>query len=227
LDVFLIPAEPRGYHHYCELGDHAAEPHDHEHGRGWWRALLIRFRAMLHAAEHEDVDAEDDRETPWVERLRRRALRFVAESVARQRLLWALRRREAARLQFPADIDAREADRRHRLLLSRAGASHLRWLVFDALLLVASALLAVVPGPNVIAYYLAFAVVAHYLSWRGARRALRGVAWTLEPCSALVELRRLDTLDEGERARRLDDIEARLGLQHLARFLRRVTPPSA
>lgn len=226
MDVFLIPGEPRGYYHYCELGDHAAEPHDHAEVRGWWRALFIRFRAMLHAAEHEDVEA-DDGNAPWTERLRRRALRFVAGRVAQQRLLWALRKRDTARLRFPADVDAREADRRHRLLLSTSGASHLRWLVFDALLLVASALLAVVPGPNIVAYYLAFATVAHYLSWRGARRALRAVRWTLEPSPVLVELRRLGSLDDAERARRMADIEARLDLQHLARFLNRITPRPA
>ncbi|MCL4812538.1 MAG: hypothetical protein KJ061_08640 [Vicinamibacteraceae bacterium] len=226
MDVFLIPVGPRAYHHYCELGDHAGEPHDHAHARGWMRGLVIRFRAMLHAAEHEDVD-DDDHDTPWTERLRRRALRFVAQRVAQQRLLWALRRRDSARLQYPADLDAREADRRHRLLLAQASASHLRWLVFDALLLVASALLAVVPGPNVIAYYLAFAVVAHYLSWRGARRALRGVHWALEPSDVLVELRRLAPLDGAEGTQQLASVEARLGLKHLARFLRRVTPPAA
>ena len=40
----------------------------------------------------------------------------------------------------------------------------------------ASRALALVPGPNVLAYCLGFFVVARYLSWRGANHGLRARA---------------------------------------------------
>ena len=40
-------------------------------------------------------------------------------------------------------------------------------------LLIVSGVLALVPGPNVLAYYFAFRVVGHWLSMRGARQGLR------------------------------------------------------
>ena len=49
---------------------------------------------------------------------------------------------------------------------------HMRWLLVDAILLPLSVLIAPLPGPNVIGYYLLFRVVSHWRSFRSASRAL-------------------------------------------------------
>ena len=78
-------------------------------------------------------------------------------------------------------MDAAACLKISRTSLQRDGDRHRNWLVIDSVLLVLSALLILVPGPNVIGYYFAFRVVGHYLSWRGARQGLDVVAWTAEP----------------------------------------------
>ena len=48
---------------------------------------------------------------------------------------------------------------------------HLRWMLVDLLLLPFSVLLWIIPGPNVIGYYLLFRVISHWLSFRSASNA--------------------------------------------------------
>ena len=55
-------------------------------------------------------------------------------------------------------------------MLRRDHDRHRIWLVVNTVLLVLSAVLALVPGPNLVAYYFAFRVVGHWLSMRGAAR---------------------------------------------------------
>jgi hypothetical protein len=62
---------------------------------------------------------------------------------------------------------------------------HLRWLIIDLTLFVVSGILFFVPGPNLVAYYVAFRLVGHLQSWRDARRAAETIAWTFEPAGAL------------------------------------------
>jgi hypothetical protein len=104
---------------------------------------------------------------------------------------------------------------------------HLRWLVIDTVLMVLSAALVIVPGPNVLGYFFAFRVVGHYLSWRGARKGLDGVAWTTAPCDPLLELREAIGLAPQQREARVDAVAARLQLPRLAMFVERVGWKSA
>ena len=99
--------------------------------------------------------------------------------------------------------------------------------MIDVLLLAASALLTLLPGPNLIAYYFAFRVVGHYLSIRGARQALARIDWSLEPSTPRAELRRLLVEDAASRQSRLQAVATSLGLEHLPRFFDRVTTASA
>ena len=91
----------------------------------------------------------------------------------------------------------------------------------------ASGLLFLVPGPNLLAYYFVFRMVGHYFSLRGARQGLSVVAWTTEPSAPLSDLRRAIDLDTDERDRRVSNIAAALKLEHLAKFFDRTAIPSA
>ena len=84
------------------------------------------------------------------------------------------------------------------------------------------ALLTLLPGPNLVAYYFAFRLVGHFLSLRGARQGLRSVAWTMASSAPLAELRALATADRVERRPRVDEVAASLQLEHLTRFFDRV-----
>jgi hypothetical protein len=180
---------------------------------------------MLAAVERERLRTSEEREAlgrTWAGRLKARLMRWIAEKVAEQRLLWHLRGRDEARLIYPSDLAEAEATRILKASFQRDRDAHLRWLVFDSLLLVASGLLAIVPGPNLLAYYFAFRVVGHYLAWHGARHGLDRVRWAARPSDALASLRPALTLPRAERREHVARVQEELQLSHLVRFLERM-----
>lgn len=148
---------------------------------------------------------------------------WVVERIADQRLLWHLRRQTAATALHPPDQSASDALDLVRQGLQREYERHRRWLIIDAAILIATGLLAIVPGPNVIAYYFAFRVWGHWLSMRGASQGLHRVQWTARVCTALVELRDLAQMEPRMRIQRIHDVAERLRLKHLPMFFERLT----
>jgi len=222
MDVFLIPVGPDRYELYCETPDEdpsAASDHD----RGFFRGLIRRFREMLASAERErQSDAAPDASSSLLARLKSRAKRMIAETIAEQRLLWHMRRQSAARLTYPADLDESRAMPIVRKTLQSDFEKHRWWFVVNCVLFAFGALLTLLPGPNLVAYYFAFRLVGHFLSLRGARQGLRGVAWTTTSSAPLAELRALAKADRAERRPRVDEVAASLQLEHLTRFFDRV-----
>ena len=133
----------------------------------------------------------------------------------------------AAVVVHPEDLPADRALALTRASMQSDFEKHRFWLILDAAAFIGSGLLVLVPGPNVVAYYFGFRLVGHYLSMRGARRALEGVAWTTRASGPLAELRAAMALAPDEREARVHDIAARLQLERLARFFLRTAVPSA
>jgi hypothetical protein len=240
MDVYLVPVGAERHELYCEVPDEpdVDEPEETAPPRGFYgipivrtvfgffRRLRVRFREMLAEAERE---RRQSRPTPveggWLSRIKARSMRWVAESIAEQRLLWHLRQQIDACLIYPDDRAETAALEMMRGSLRRDFDKHRFWLTIDALLLVASGVLALVPGPNVLAYYFAFRVVGHYLSLRGAKQGLSGVRWKTEASEALSELRRAIDLAPDARERRVHELAHRLRLEHLASFFERTAVP--
>jgi K+-H+ exchange-related protein len=222
MDVFLIPVGPDRYELYCETPDEdpsAASDHD----RGFFSGLVRRFREMLASAERErQAGAVPDPSAGLLVRAKSRAKRMIAEAIAEQRLLWHMRRQSAAKLTYPADIDESRAMPIVRKALKSDFEKHRWWFVINCVLFGFGALLTLLPGPNLVAYYFAFRLVGHFLSARGARQGLHGVAWTTESSAPLAELRQLAMADQAERRSRVDEVAASLQLEHLTRFFDRV-----
>lgn len=219
MDVYLVPIGADRYELYCEVPD---EPHGgKDQGGGVFHRLAQRFRGMLAEAERERRQGHAEPVQGVAGRVKARTMRWVAESIAEQRLLWHLRRQPHACLFYPDDLDEPAAVKRLRQQLGRDFEKHRFWLAIDSLGLIASGLLMLVPGPNLVAYYFVFRVVGHFLSLRGARHGLQGVTWTHEKSAPLTELRRVIDLDGDTRDRRVDDVATRLRLDHLASFFKR------
>jgi hypothetical protein len=236
MDVFLVPVGDNRHELYCEVPDEPAGDEGGEPPRGAFRRARAYFNAMLAEAERErrEERAHCDRTQPtgWVARFKARSMRWVAESIAEQRLLWHLRRQIQACLFYPDDIDEARATAELRAQLKRDHDKHRSWLIIDTLLFVASGVFFFVPGPNIIAYYFAFRMVGHYFSWRGARCGLSGITWTAERSGPLGELRSAIALEPAAREARVQDVAARLRLEHLATFFARTAvsqdqPPTA
>jgi Mitochondrial K+-H+ exchange-related len=219
--VYLVPLGRNRYELYSEPPDDSAAeavPHD-----GFIRRRVERlregWRAMVQAARRGEASRGR------MARLRDWAVRRIAETVAEQRTLWSLRKIAAADFHYPSDLTEQAATALREQLLANARRHHGIWLLIDGALFVASGLLALVPGPNLLAYYFGLRVVGHFLSWRGAQQGLARTTWRPSPESALTELGALASVPRESRGPHVAAIASRLKLPRLAAFFDRAAVP--
>jgi hypothetical protein len=215
--VYLLALGGGRFELYSEPPEEPGEP-PHP-GAGRWR----QWAHTAYVRWHELVESARQRtSTGRIAQWRDVVVRRLAETIAEQRTLWALAQHSEATLLFPATVGEADAHAALDRALLAARRHHGWWLLVDAPLFVISGILTPVPGPNVLAYYLGFRVVGHWLSWRGARYASRRVRWTFEPDGSLAELASLVNMPRAARASRVDAIAARLNLHRLPAFFERV-----
>jgi hypothetical protein len=241
MDVYLVPLGADRHELYCEVPDDepeevpADEGVDESGGALRWlrprrllRRLRQRFREMLAEAERERRRSHAaPAPTGWFGRVKAKTMRWVAESIAEQRLLWHLRQQESACLYYPDDLQEAQAIGVLRGSLNKDFEKHRFWMIIDSLGFIASGALMLVPGPNLLAYYFAFRLVGHYFSLRGAKQGLMVIQWRHEPSPLLSELRRVAALDPDVREQRLHDVASRLRLEHLPSFFQRAAVPTS
>ena len=228
MDVFLVPVAPDRYELYCEEPDEPEPPADEGTPRpGRLRRVALWFREQLAEAElaRRDGPQPGDARRSFLTRAKARSMRWVAESIAEQRLLWQLRGKDEALLVYPFDVTDAQARQILKRSLQRDWEKHRFWLVIDLVGAAGSALLILVPGPNFIGYYFVFRIVGHYFSLRGARRAMTVVTWTTQPSLPLGQLRPLLAEEPEARADRVRQIAEELDLEHLATFFQRAATP--
>jgi hypothetical protein len=227
MDVFVIPIGRDRYELYGEqpLELYVAD----EPPTGLIGRLRHRFTRMLHAAEERrHQKAPLDEPKGFVARTHERAMAWVVERIAEQRLLWSLRGQTAATVAHPQDMTFDQVLTLVRNTLDGDYRRHRRWMVIDGILFVLTfvalgPIFLLIPGiANLPALYFGFRTVGHWLSSRGALQGLHRVHWTGRPCPPLGELRELADLDPHVRHDRIHDISARLRLQHLSTFFERV-----
>lgn len=220
-----MPTGENDYELYTEEVDEPdEEPAEPPRGFfGFFARMKLRFTHMLAEAERDRRRGYAEKlEGGFTSRMSRRVMRWVAESIAEQRLLWNLRRADTACFYYPSDVAESTAVAELRRQLNRDFEKHRFWLAIDALLLVASGLLVLVPGPNVLGYYFAFRVVGHFFSVRGAKRALSGVQWVHVASEPLTRLREADGMDPVARLEHVERVAGELHLDHLPSFFQRV-----
>jgi hypothetical protein len=226
MDVYLVPIGHDRYECYYEApeDEEVAEPVE---GQGFIARMRARFNEQLKEAEQARHQRSIEEATTFFGRLQKRSMRWIAERIAEQRLLWHLRRTERATLHVPADLAEADADKVLRASMKRDADFHRNRLMIHSVALIAAVPVALLPGPNVIGYLFTFTVVGHYLSWRGAVRGLHEVPWTIVPTEALSDLRRAFTLDPDGRHRLIREAALRLHLPRMATFIERMTAPTA
>ena len=185
-----------------------------------------RFQRWLRIArEHwREMEAAARRSTAtnrW-RRLRDRIVCSLSDRLAEQRTAWTLVEIQHATLLYPSPLAEADAKAIRRRILARSRRQHLVWGFVHGALFAVSIVLAPIPGPNLLAYYFVFRAYGHWQAWRGARRGLRDVTWTLHPDDTLSELCALTGLARDERRSRVDAIAARLNVPHLSAFFERV-----
>jgi hypothetical protein len=217
MDVYLVPVGDDRDELYCERMERADAGDDEAPATGWRRVTAILHRALAEGERARHAPAPDN-DAPH-SRVRRWFTRKLAEAVAEQRLLWHLRHETHVRLVHADDLTAQMAIDRSRRSLGADRDKHFRWAIIDAVLALLCAPIALLPGPNVFAYYFIFRSVGHYLSWRGAGQGLTAITWQPESSPHLTALRQALHLTDDVRGQRLDEIAAALGLDRLASFV--------
>lgn len=224
MTIYLVPARRGRFELYSEPpdtgADEAAEPPASGPLRRWMQQATEQWHAIV-------VQARQGRGAGWLARWRDRVVSALAESIAEQRTLWALRRESATTVHMPATLGPDEARTLLMANLAEARRHHVRWLIVDTAIFVVSGVLALVPGPNLLAYYFAFRCIGHLQSWRGARQGMDGVTWTFAADEDLTALAALVDVPRTTRAPQVEAIAERLNLRHLADFFDRVAVPSA
>jgi hypothetical protein len=226
VDVFLVPVGSERYELYCEELDDPEEGEGTE-PPGFIRRTVLRIRHQLAEAERERERAHPhaEAETGFFTRMKARTMRWAAEWIAEQRLLWQLRGRDAACLVHPDDMPEAQARELLKRSLQRDWERHRFWLVIDSIGLIGSAALILVPGPNFLGYYFLVRTVGHYLSLRGARQGLTCVTWAVRPDADLAALRAMVDEAPDDRENRVREIADRLKLERFARFFQRTAIP--
>ena len=221
MEVYLVPVAHDRYECYYEAPEHeeAVEPVE---GQGFFARLRARFNEQLKDAERSRHQRSTEQPKTFLGRVQKRSMRWIAERIAEQRLLWHLRRADHATLHAPADQAALESDALLRSHMKRDADRHRNKLLLHSVGLIVAVPVALLPGPNVIGYLFTFTVVGHYLSWRGAVRALRDVSWTIEPNEALRDLRGAFSLDPAARHRLIREVALRLHMPRMATFVERM-----
>ena len=228
MDVFVIPIGRDRYELYGEqpLEVDVAD----EAPTGFIGRLKRRLMDKVRVAEERRNQklAESDDPKGFIGRTNERLMAWVVERIAEQRLLWSLRGQTTATVAHPNDMTFDQVVALVRRTLQRDYERHRRWMVIDGILFVVTFVLLgplflLVPGvANLPALYFGFRTVGHFFSMQGASQGLHKVTWSGRPCPPLGELRELAVLEPQVRHQRIEDIAARLRLQHLSTFFERV-----
>jgi hypothetical protein len=211
---------PEAYQLYVEVPSAPITP-DTTPPSGWIARQIQRFKVTLAEAEEERLRRERG-EPAAATGLWRTFLGRIAEAIAEQRLLWYLRNQTRVTLQHPDLMTGEAAIAELRREFAKDAGRHRRWMLIDGLVtLITGPLFFFVPGPNVVSWYFTFRTIAHFLSWRGARKGLTAIVWDARPCGPLEAIRPALTLPPLDRRHRLDELSASLGLKHLTGFVER------
>lgn len=232
MDVYLLPVTPAPpgveplFELYCEPPPDPEPEPGTEAKPGFFGRMVLRFKQALAEGEAEQRRQEDGEpdEAPkdFGGRVGRFVKRKLAAAVAEQRVLWHLRNVTAARLHHPVTITSPRAVEIATAEFTKDLSKHRRWCIIDGVIFIATGAVAIVPGPNLLAYYFIFRAVGHFFSYRGARKGMEASLWTGVPSAPLADLQDALSLDPGRRVQRIESIEQSLGLERLSVFMRRV-----
>ena len=225
--MYLVPIGSGRFELYTEPADDAPDREMPHEPAGFWSRTFHRLHERWHdAARAAHAEPGGGPPAGRLARARDWLVRRIAESIAEQRTLWSLRGVASASFVHPANLSSESAAAIRVRLLAHARRHHGWWLIANLAGVVITAVLVLLPGPNLIGYYFVFRAIGHFLSWRGARQALAQIAWTPRPEEALTELGDLAPLPREERASRVAALASRLQLPRLAAFFDRVACPA-
>src|SRR6187431_133640 len=103
MNVYLVAVGSERYECYYEAAEEE-ETDEPVEGRGFFARMRSKFNEQLKEAERARHQKAIEEPKSFLGRMHRRAMRWIAERIAEQRLLWHLRKVEAATLYTSADL---------------------------------------------------------------------------------------------------------------------------
>src|SRR5690242_15179299 len=109
MDVYLVPVGPDRFECYYEAAEQD-EPVEPVEGEGFIARMRAKFNEQLAEAERARHEHCIEEPTSFLGRIQKRTMRWIAERIAEQRLLWHLRKAPSATLYAPSDMPSEQAD---------------------------------------------------------------------------------------------------------------------
>ena len=103
MDVYLVPVGPDRFECYYEASE-KDEPDEPAEGNGFFARMRAKFNEQLKEAEEARHQKAIEEPTTFLGRMQKRSMRFIAERIAEQRLLWHLRTADCGDTPYPAPI---------------------------------------------------------------------------------------------------------------------------
>jgi len=123
-------------------------------------------------------------------------------------------------VHYPANLSEDNAREIYDNLIQSQIKKHKRWLIVDGALLPVSAILSLVPGPNLLLAYLAWRTLVHYKTKKGGERAISDleISFLKEPqLERLFEI--MDKRFVFSRAAKIKGIGKEMGIGNLDRLI--------
>src|SRR5215207_873152 len=112
MDVYIIPVASDRCELYCEHESPDADVVGEMPPQGRFAKMYANFKEALARVEEERLSGQarvHEGPRSWTERMKDRALCWIAEKIAEQRLLWRLRNESTLMLHYPDDTTSEEA----------------------------------------------------------------------------------------------------------------------
>ena len=143
--------------------------------------------------------------------------RLESKRPASEKVLKEVPEVTAVRIHYPATLSREQARTIYNELLETQIQKHKKWLIIDGALLPFSALLTLVPGPNLALAYLAWRTLGHYKG-RALGQSMSELEVTFVAVDLLERLQKVVTpFFTFHRARKIRDVARTLELPGLAR----------
>ncbi len=108
-----------------------------------------------------------------------------------EKLLRSLEKLDQVVVYHSPALSAEQARQIYRDLLDAEAKKHRSWMIVNGLLLPFSAILTIIPGPNLVMAYLAWRTMAHYKARKGARKGREEIPLQFVPLQSIRDLEEL------------------------------------